>query len=79
MLREFLGMRLGRKMTELIIEWGRRQELRRTCLRVLADNRRGIALYESLGFIEEGCLRGDALLGDGTYSDTILMAKFFGG
>lgn len=76
-LKEFWGMGLGRKMTELIMEWGRRQGLRKLYLRVFDDNRRGIALYDSLGFIEEGRLKGDVLRCDGTYTDTIVMAKFY--
>ena len=70
-------MGLGRKMTECIVEWGRRQGLRKLYLRVFADNKHAIALYDSLGFIEEGRLKGDVLRGDGSYSDTIIMARFY--
>ncbi len=31
-------------------------------------------MYESLGFVEEGRLREDALGADGQYRDTLIMA-----
>ena len=46
-------------------------------LAVFANNTRAIGLYESLGFVEEGRLRRDVQLSDGSYGDTFLMAKFY--
>lgn len=46
-------------------------------LKVYADNDRAINLYRSLGFVEEGHLRQDIRRGDGTYGDTLIMAKYF--
>lgn len=75
-LREYWGLGLGRALMSALIEWGVQEGLRKLTLRVFADHVRGIALYRSLGFVEEGRLRGDALRVDGTYSDTIVMGKF---
>ena len=76
-VKAFWGMGLGRRLTECVIAWAEARGLRRLCLRVFDDNERAIALYRSLGFTEEGRLRGDMLRADGSYSDTIIMAKYF--
>jgi putative acetyltransferase len=44
-------------------------------LQVYADNQRAVRLYESLGFVVEGRLRGAALR-DGVYADTLAMARW---
>lgn len=76
-VKECWGMGLGRRLTECIIAWATGQNLRKLYLRVFDDNERAIALYRSLGFIEEGRLREDMLRADGSYSDTIVMARHF--
>ena len=75
-LKEFWSQGVGRKLCEYIEEWGRSEGMRKIYLRVFAHNDRAIALYNSLGYVEEGRLKGDVLRGDGTYGDTIIMAKF---
>ena len=75
-LREFWRQGIGRRLTSAVIDWARRQGLRKLSLSVFHRNHAAIALYKSCGFIEEGRLIGDALLADGSYGDTILMAKF---
>ena len=47
----------------------------RTELTVFADNQRAIALYRSLGFLDEGLLRGYAFR-DGQFADTLAMARW---
>lgn len=74
-LKAFWGLGIGRSMCERIESWGRAAGLRKLYLRVFAHNKRGIALYKALGYIEEGRLEGDVLLEDGTYGATIIMAK----
>ena len=76
-LKEFWRQGIGRKIMECIVEWGRKQGLRKICLRVFADNAPALPLYQSLGFVEEGRLKGDRLRADGTYGDTIIMSKFY--
>jgi RimJ/RimL family protein N-acetyltransferase len=78
-LKEFWGAGLGRELMECLVEWARQAGLRKLNLKVFADNTRAIRLYESLGFVEEGRLKGDVLRGDGTYGDTLIMAHFFVG
>lgn len=70
------GRGVGRKLMETLIHWGKSEGFRKMGLRVFAHNDRAIALYRTLGFVDEGRLVGDALAGDGTYVDTILMSKF---
>jgi RimJ/RimL family protein N-acetyltransferase len=64
---------------ERLVEWARQAGLRKLYLKVFSDNTRAIRLYESLGFVEEGRLKGDVLRGDGTYGDTLIMSHFFVG
>ncbi len=74
-LEEFRGQGMGRKMMEIVLEWGRRQGLRKMYLSVYDGNDRAITLYQSLGFVEEARLRGHVRRGDGTYGDSITMAR----
>ncbi len=75
--RDYWGQGLGRKLTELAFEWGRRIGLHKLYLRVFDHNTRAIKLYESTGFVEEARLKDDLLRGDGTYGDTIVMARYY--
>jgi len=70
------GKGLGRGMMEFVVAWSQAEGLRKLMLRVFHDNIRAINLYRSLGFLEEGRLKGDVLRVDGTYSDTIFMSRF---
>ena len=75
--RDYWGQGLGRKLTELAIDWGRQIGLHKLYLRVFDHNLRAIKLYESTGFVEEARLKDDLLRGDGTYGDTIVMARYY--
>ena len=46
-------------------------------LGVRADNLRAVALYRSLGFVEEGVRRDFVRLGDGSFVDDITMGQLF--
>lgn len=76
-LRAFWRQGVGRGIMSYLVEWGRSIGLRKMCLSTHADNQRGYRLYESLGFVEEGRLRDDVRRADGSYVDSILMAKFY--
>ncbi|MHC4695360.1 MAG: GNAT family N-acetyltransferase [Planctomycetota bacterium] len=76
-LKAYWGQGIGCSICQCIEDWGIGVGLRKMYLRVFANNDRGIALYKSLGYVEEGRLKDDVLRGDGTYGDTIIMAKFF--
>jgi RimJ/RimL family protein N-acetyltransferase len=74
-VKAFWRQGVGRVLTDYAIDWGRRIGLRKLYLKVFADNTNAIALYRSTGFVEEARLPGDHLRADGTYGDTIIMAK----
>jgi len=74
--KAYWGQGIGRTTGEYLKEWGRNVGLRKLTLRVFDDNARAIALYRSLGFIEEGRLRQDVLRAGGGYSDTLVMGLF---
>lgn len=74
--KKYWGLGLGRQMMAFVVAWSQVGGLRKLTLRVFADNVRAINLYQSLGFVEEGRLRGDALRADGTYTETMLMGLF---
>ncbi len=71
----FWGRGIGRRLMELIIDWGRSRRLRKLSLKVFDHNARAIRLYESSGFTEEGRLRGEVLRADGQYADMIIMSR----
>lgn len=76
-LEEFWGLGIGRKIMETIVEWGPQCGLRKIYLRVFAHNDRAVRMYQAMGFVEEGRLKQDVRRGDGTFGDTLVMAKFY--
>lgn len=50
--------------------------LEKLCLQVFATNSRAIALYTSLGFVEEGRQVRDIKLETGDYIDVLMMGRF---
>ncbi len=78
---EYQGLGLGRAIMLALIDWARKGEGRgvtRLDLNVFADNRRAVALYESLGFVTEGRRRNMIRYEDGTYTDDLCMALLVG-
>ena len=73
-LKDFWGLGVGQAMMEGLLSWARDRHLRKLYLRAASRNVRALALYRKFGFAEEGCLRDDWLLGDGSFTDTIIMA-----
>ncbi len=76
-LRAYWRLGIGRRMLEYLVAWAQEQGLRKLFLRVFDHNERAFELYRKAGFVEEGRLIGDVLRTDGSYGDTILMAKHF--
>jgi len=68
------GLGLGRALMETAIEWARAVRLGKLCLAVFTTNERAIGLYRSLGFVDEGVLRGQVRLTDGD-RDVLLMGR----
>ena len=72
---EWQGRGLGRQMMQRLLDWADNWgAVLRIELFVHVDNERAIALYRSLGFVEEGRHRGYALK-NGRYVDSLSMAR----
>jgi RimJ/RimL family protein N-acetyltransferase len=69
------GQGLGRAIMEEGIEWARSTGVRKLFLGVFSTNDRAIALYRSLGFEEEGRLKGQVIL-QGNPADLVLMSRW---
>ena len=68
---------IGRALLTTLILWTQEHPvIEKVCLDVFATNAGAIALYEALGFREEGWMRREIKLGPGKYVDTIRMALF---
>lgn len=74
-IKEFWGLGLGRQLMQLIIDWAKQKGLESLQLSVFGGNDKAIALYRSLGFVEEGRRKRYVLRADGTYDDQVMMAK----
>jgi RimJ/RimL family protein N-acetyltransferase len=75
-LKEYWGRGIATRLMETMFEWARKNGVKRIFLRVMAHNERAYRLYKKLGFVEEGRFKRDVMLDDGTYMDTIAMAKW---
>lgn len=73
LLPEFRGMGIGRRLISGALECARAEGLVRVELTVYAHNLRAKALYEKVGFVEEGLARDGVRL-DGAYHDVYHMA-----
>lgn len=68
------GVGLGRAMLSAALGWARASPVvRRVELGVMASNSEALALYRSLGFVEEGRFRGRFRQGDGSLVDDLAM------
>jgi ribosomal protein S18 acetylase RimI-like enzyme len=72
------GAGLGRALMEMAIAWGRAVGLAKLSLRVFPDNQRAVALYRSLGFADEGLVRGEVRMPSGD-RDMLLMGLVLSG
>ena len=72
---DWQGRGVGRALMERLLHWADNWAgVLRVELTVHADNDRAIALYRSMGFVEEGRHRAYALK-DGRYVDALFMAR----
>lgn len=72
LLAAYRGQGIGRRLMAATLAHARNKGLTRVELEVRADNAPAIALYESMGFVQEGRKRnGDRL--DGVYCDSLMM------
>lgn len=72
----YRGKGLGQRLMEATLQAARDAGFMRVELSVHADNARAIALYERVGFVQEGVARKFACI-DGRYIDVIHMAIFY--
>lgn len=67
---------VGRALLGEAVRWAEENPvLTKLSLSVFADNTPAIALYRSLGFVEEGLRRGEYREADGTLRDDLLLAR----
>jgi RimJ/RimL family protein N-acetyltransferase len=69
----YRGRGLGLRLINATLAQARKTGFVRVELSVHSDNARAISLYDKVGFVREGVQR-DAVLIDGEYRDTIMMA-----
>ena len=73
----FRGKGIGTALLNALFKWAEEHpRVEKICLRVFDANPKAVKLYQDLGFEEEGRLKKCLRLGNGLYSDAILMAKF---
>ena len=68
------GQGIGRALMRDTELFARNRKLRRLELTVMAHKARARALYEQMGYLQEGVKR-DSLSVDGVFVDEIMMAK----
>jgi len=71
---------VGRALMTTLIEWCREHtDIERVCLWVFSNNAPALALYRSLGFVEEGRRVREIRFAPGEYCDDLVMAMFVKG
>lgn len=70
--KAFWGQKIGRRMTEALIDFAKGSKLEVIELQVRCDNERAIALYESVGFEKIGSYKKFFKFGN-AYADAYLM------
>ena len=71
------GQEIGTAMLKALLEWAEANPLiEKVGLSVFASNVDAIRLYKRLGFVEEGRQPREIKLGDGEYTDHVLMYRF---
>jgi len=72
--RAYHGQGVGTKALKLLLEYGYQNvNLHKIWLKVLANNKAAIRLYENAGFFKEGILREEMFI-KGCYHDVYLMS-----
>jgi RimJ/RimL family protein N-acetyltransferase len=76
-LPEYRGNGLGTAVMQAMIDWATAHPvIEKLALGVWADNVPAIALYEKMGFVEEGRKVREVKYADGQYDDCICMYRF---
>ncbi len=69
------GKGIGKALMETLLEWCKQIGIEKITLEVDANNERAIELYKKYGFEQEGYLKNDKKMSDGSYRDSLIMAK----
>ncbi|MFO1446298.1 GNAT family N-acetyltransferase [Bacillus sp. Bva_UNVM-123] len=74
--KEYRGLGMGKLLIHALQEWAEKNPLiEKVSLGVFSTNHRAIALYKSLGFVEEGRKVNEIKMNDNEYVDDVLMYK----
>lgn len=74
-LKEYWGFGIGKEIIKYLLNWAKESEIiKKINLKVREDNERGIKLYKSLGFKEEGMVSREFII-NGQYYSAIIMGK----
>lgn len=73
--QEYCGLGIGKQMLKEILQTAKQLGYEQAELEVVTDNRRAVALYQSLGFEIYGTQPHSMKYKDGSYVDEYLMVK----
>lgn len=74
--KDYRSKGLGTIMMKGLIDWAREDKIiEKLSLYVFASNEKAIGLYKKMGFFVEGYMRKDMKMRDGSYVDSVLMAR----
>lgn len=75
-LKKYWGFGIGKNLLNESILWADLNEIKKMTLNVIETNEKAIKIYKNAGFEVEGILKGDKILSDGKFYNTILMGRF---
>ena len=74
--KNYRGIGIGKMLIKALLDWAEKNPLiEKVSLGVLSTNRRAIALYKSMGFVEEGRKMKEIKINENEYVDDILVYK----
>ena len=74
-LKEYRRQGIGFKLLSALADWAKSQDVARLELTVFSNNIPAIGLYKKHGFLIEGKRTKAIKLPDGSFADSMLMAK----
>lgn len=74
--KNYRGMGIGKELVQALLDWAEANPLiEKVSLGVFSTNHRAIALYKSMGFVEEGRKIKEFKMSESEYVDDIIMYK----
>lgn len=74
-LKKYWNLGIGTELFKIMIELGKKNNMKQLELAYVDGNERGKALYEKMGFREVGRIPNAFIMNDKTYRDDVLMVK----